>query len=495
MFDRKKLFVTQNCQEGNFNGRRERINGCRRMISCKRTHTEISKKPDHLPNFRPEEHHAPYVTPHRPQQNFLRPREYHKDNRAVLSLDSLVSTPKEILATKHQLHLLQPPPLVGVPSKENLNKNCDYNNEKGNSTNDCFHLKRQLEIALESGKLNHLVKDVRQKGKGGQKRNGPQKEKIINMVKCVANSQKRKASRPKAAKSNTLHHLWDDEISNFMENTCPIEEVLVNLAHPDQLVTISKNLSREGFTQLKNLLKDNKDVFAWEPSDMTGVPKRIIKHTLNANHRLLESAKKEECSSQKKARCLSEKGDGSWRMYIDFKNINSTCLKDYNPLPEIDHVAETFDNLRRINVKLNPKKCSFGWKKENSWDTCAVLMVDRKGRQCPMFYVSKNLHDAKRNYAPLEKVALALLYVSRRLRRYFEAHPITVIMDQPIKKILNKAEASRRLARYSMELRAYNISYEPHSSIKGQILADFINEVPMGSDDLVSRTTPYMIDY
>ncbi|GKC02143.1 hypothetical protein Tco_0993753, partial [Tanacetum coccineum] len=34
------------------------------------------------------------------------------------------------------------------------------------STNDCFHLKKQLEIALESGKLNHLVKDVRQKGRG-----------------------------------------------------------------------------------------------------------------------------------------------------------------------------------------------------------------------------------------------------------------------------------------------------------------------------------------
>ncbi|GJU46521.1 reverse transcriptase domain-containing protein [Tanacetum coccineum] len=65
------------------------------------------------------------------------------------------------------------------------------------------------------------------------------------------------------------------------------------------------------------------------------------------------------------------------------------------------------------------------------------------------------------------------------LRRYFEAHPITVITDQSIKQVLNKADTSGRLAPYSVELAAYNITYEPRSAIKGQILANFINEVPV----------------
>nr|GEV72178.1 reverse transcriptase domain-containing protein [Tanacetum cinerariifolium] len=65
----------------------------------------------------------------------------------------------------------------------------------------------------------------------------------------------------------------------------------------------------------------------------------------------------------------------------------------------------------------------------------------------------------------------------RRLRRYFEAHPITVIMDQPIKQHLSKADTSGRLAPYSIELAAYNITYEPRSAVKGKILVDFINEV------------------
>ncbi|GKD53980.1 hypothetical protein Tco_1287367 [Tanacetum coccineum] len=131
------------------------------------------------------ERHAPYVSPQRPHQEFHRPKE-------ILTLDSLSSTPQEILAMEHQLNLPQPAPLVGVPSKENLNRYCDYHNEKGHNTNDCFHLKRQLEIALESGKLNHLVKDVRQRGKVGQRSNGPQKAKVINMVQYHPPDRKRK---------------------------------------------------------------------------------------------------------------------------------------------------------------------------------------------------------------------------------------------------------------------------------------------------------------
>ncbi|GKF78010.1 hypothetical protein Tco_0230480, partial [Tanacetum coccineum] len=68
--------------------------------------------------------------------------------------------------------------------------------------------------------------------------------------------------------------------------------------------------------------------------------------------------------------------------------------------------------------------------------------------------------------------------MSQRLRRCFEAHPIKVITDQPLKQILNKAQASGKLAKYSVELGAYNIAYKPRSAIKGQVLADFLSEAP-----------------
>ncbi|GJZ37225.1 hypothetical protein Tco_0583416 [Tanacetum coccineum] len=69
--------------------------------------------------------------------------------------------------------------------------------------------------------------------------------------------------------------------------------------------------------------------------------------------------------------------------------------------------------------------------------------------------------------------------MSQRLRRYCEAHPIKVITDQPIKQSLNKAQASGKPTKYSIELGAYNITYEPRNAIKG--VADFLSEALVGS--------------
>ncbi|GJZ92831.1 reverse transcriptase domain-containing protein [Tanacetum coccineum] len=74
-----------------------------------------------------------------------------------------------------------------------------------------------------------------------------------------------------------------------------------------------------------------------------------------------------------------------------------------------------------------------------------------------------------------------MLHLSRRLRQYFEAHPIKVITDQPIKQIIDKLEVSGKLAKYAVELGAYNIVYDPRNAIKGHVLADFLNETPVGT--------------
>ncbi|GJZ68574.1 reverse transcriptase domain-containing protein [Tanacetum coccineum] len=65
-------------------------------------------------------------------------------------------------------------------------------------------------------------------------------------------------------------------------------------------------------------------------------------------------------------------------------------------------------------------------------------------------------------------MVLALRHVSRRLRRYFEAHPITVSTDQ------EGPEQSRHIR---------------------EVLADFINEIPVGSDAVMPRQTQYTVDH
>ncbi|GKD69704.1 hypothetical protein Tco_1323794 [Tanacetum coccineum] len=50
---------------------------------------------------------------------------------------------------------------------------------------------------------------------------------------------------------------------------------------PDQEVAIGGTLSAKGRTKLCLLLKENLNIFAWQPSDMTGVPRSIAEHRLN----------------------------------------------------------------------------------------------------------------------------------------------------------------------------------------------------------------------
>jgi len=69
-----------------------------------------------------------------------------------------------------------------------------------------------------------------------------------------------------------------------------------------------------------------------------------------------------------------------------------------------------------------------------------ALMQDQKEDQKPIYFVSKTLRGAEVRYQKIEKVALAVIFSTRRLRHYFQAHLVSVMTDQPIKQILQKIE-------------------------------------------------------
>ncbi|GJV95047.1 reverse transcriptase domain-containing protein, partial [Tanacetum coccineum] len=83
----------------------------------------------------------------------------------------------------------------------------------------------------------------------------------------------------------------------------------------------------------------------------------------------------------------------------------------------------------------------------------AVLMTKREAKQMSIYFVSKALRGLEITYTSMEKLVLTLVHASKRLKRYFQAHPIIVIMEQPIQQV-------------------------PRVSVKGHILADFIVERP-----------------
>ena len=56
-----------------------------------------------------------------------------------------------------------------------------------------------------------------------------------------------------------------------------------------------------------------------------------------------------------------------------------------------------------------------------------VLIRVDGGRQQPVYYVSKSLHDAEIRYLPLEKAILTVVHGTRKLPHYFQAHTVVVL--------------------------------------------------------------------
>ena len=74
-----------------------------------------------------------------------------------------------------------------------------------------------------------------------------------------------------------------------------------------------------------------------------------------------------------------------------------------------------------------------------------VLVREEESKQFPIYYIRKSLLDAETRYTQLEKLALALVTIARKLRPYFQCHLITVLTTYPLKSMLHKAELSSRL--------------------------------------------------
>ena len=69
-----------------------------------------------------------------------------------------------------------------------------------------------------------------------------------------------------------------------------------------------------------------------------------------------------------------------------------------------------------------------------------VLIRVDSGRQRPVYYVSKSLHEAKIHYLPLEKAILVVVYGTRKLPHYFQAHMLVISTQLPLKAILRSAD-------------------------------------------------------
>jgi hypothetical protein len=105
-----------------------------------------------------------------------------------------------------------------------------------------------------------------------------------------------------------------------------------------------------------------------------------------------------------------------------------------------------------------------------------VQEQNREGttRQCPVYYVSEVLIASKCNMTELEKISYVVVMASRKLHHFFEAFKVRVTSDMGLGELFRNLEASIRIAKWAAELSSYHIIFEPKTTIKSQVLADFI---------------------
>ena len=175
------------------------------------------------------------------------------------------------------------------------------------------------------------------------------------------------------------------------------------------------------------------------------------------------------------------------------------CLPFFKTLKQVfswtDECEEAFQELK--HYLSNPPLLSSSKEGENLYlylaisttAISAILIREEDKKQPLVYYVNQAFQGAEAKYPRIEKIAFALIVASRKLRLYFQANLILVMMDQLIKKSMNKLEAAGRMVQWAVELSQFDIKYHPRIAIKVQALADFIVEFTLPDEDGLTDET------
>nr|GEV59950.1 reverse transcriptase domain-containing protein [Tanacetum cinerariifolium] len=439
--------------------------------------------------------------------NRLNEHGHSKEGRGSNQFTPLTRTPKEILAAEAS-KFQPPPPMVTPVEKRSSNKFCDFHNDKGHSTDECMQLKKQIEELVRAGKLSHLIKEIKQ---GRDQSKTGKKETVVKDKPTQSIWYDR--GREQSSKSTIL--IPTKCASVITSSVIPIEErtrpanfkVALNPDFPDQEVAIEGTLSEKGRTDLCSILKKNLDIFAWQPSDMMGVPRSIAEHQLNIREGYSPVRQKKRGQAPERAKAIQaevqklveagsmrevyyhdwmsnpvmvKKHDGSWRMCVDFTDLNKPCPQDCYLLPKIDWKVESLCGY--------PFKCFL-----DAYKGYHQIQLAEADEETTAFHTGQGVYYYTKMPFGLKNASATY---QRLMDKAFEGQirrNIEVYVDDLVVKSYTEAEMMRdiketfrTLRKVNMKLNPKKCSFRPRTSVKGQILADFLIE--MSGD--VSQAVP-----
>ncbi|GJS76875.1 hypothetical protein Tco_0726756 [Tanacetum coccineum] len=254
------------------------------------------------------------------KQNFDRRGDFRNRQRLERRRDKftlLTKFPKEILALyKGKFKAL--PPMTALLEKGNSNKLCEFHREVGHNTDECMHLRRQIEELIKNGKLSHAPSE-------SKKPNGPGyytpywfqwRSYMANGTNIVVGQNRRCGTfnlhmdEFRGGKI-TISIQWDHrkteaQTSNAIQTTKERIKVAIHPEYPEQTIAIGSTLTEERRKALCDLLRRNLDIFAWKPADMTGVSRHIAKHRLNVREGCLLVRQKKRSQAPERNKAIQE---------------------------------------------------------------------------------------------------------------------------------------------------------------------------------------------
>nr|GEZ61065.1 reverse transcriptase domain-containing protein [Tanacetum cinerariifolium] len=360
----------------------------------------------------------------------------------------LTRTPKEILvaeANKFQ----PPPPMVTLVEKRNNSKFCDFHNDKRHNTDECMQLKKQIEDGETTWPLGQLrllvtIGDITHSTKAWMN------FMIVKSLLPYNGIIGRPGLKAIQAVPSTVHGMLK----------FPTEEGIVtirsSLLVPAECMSIdtSSPIPREKKTRPANLTVHLHPNFSDQELVVGGS--------------LSDKGRTEQNNSGTTAAITTnnQRAEKSLPLFQTLKK----CIKksDFRWTTEAE---QAFQQLKQHLSDLpllaapKPQEELIMYLSATHGDISAVLMTKRGIAQTPVYFISRALQGPKLNYSPMEKLVLSLVFAAKRLRRFFQAHPIMVITDQPIKQVMSRPDVAGRLQKWSIMLGERNITYRPRTQV------------------------------
>ena len=107
----------------------------------------------------------------------------------------------------------------------------------------------------------------------------------------------------------------------------------------------------------------------------------------------------------------------------------------------------------------------------------AVLGQRVEGKPYVVYYVSKKLNEAQRNYNTTEKELLAVIYALDKFRSYLIGSYIVIFTDHSaLKYLLTKQNSKARLIRWVLLLQEFNIQIRDKKGVEN-VVADHLSRL------------------